>query len=163
MKEWLGGPTSPVVTLDPLWSLAVEEQVYLVWPFLILLIRRRWLTALLLGIALFSLGWRFLTRLNATGGAFGLVGFPANLESFAVGAIVALFVRDRSEFLRAWAPPVASASCCFVIGMWAGQRHFKYWDAPVQMLTIGITGLNLFFAATIGMSAASQESTIIPQ
>jgi peptidoglycan/LPS O-acetylase OafA/YrhL len=53
------------------------------------------------------------------------------------------------------------ASGSFILGIWAGQRHFNFWEAPVQMLTVGTTGLILFFAATIGYSVTASDQTLL--
>jgi peptidoglycan/LPS O-acetylase OafA/YrhL len=161
MQEWLSGITSSIKPLDPLWSLAVEEQVYLFWPFLILLVPRRRLILTFVGMALLSFTWRFLTRLTAQSVALSYGWAPANLEAFAIGAIVALCSREHRTVLRAWSPRIAMASGCFILGLWIGQKHFTPWYAPVPMLTIGMTGMILFSASTIGVSITSKEQSLI--
>jgi peptidoglycan/LPS O-acetylase OafA/YrhL len=161
MKEWLSGGGGGVTPLDPLWSLSVEEQVYLFWPFLILLVPRRWLLTVFVGIALASAGWRFVSILNAQSIEISSGWAPANFEAFAAGAIVALFSRGHTDVLRIWAPRLAMASAFFISGMWAGQRHFNYWEGPAQMLTVGTTALIVFFAATIGLSVTSSDQSLL--
>ena len=58
--------------LQPTWSLAVEEQFYLLWaPLFALyaasLLRRRTLTQIVVGLAVASLGWRVLLWLPSAG------------------------------------------------------------------------------------------------
>lgn len=80
----------------PLWSLAVEEQFYLFWPFIIYFGPRRLLPALLpvviAAAPIFRLGWRF-----AGLGDFGAwVLPPANFDALAIGAMLALY-KERNK------------------------------------------------------------------
>jgi len=80
--------------LGHFWSLAVEEQFYLVWPAIVLLLRARWLAWLCVGLALGSIGlrfvwaeqnvyWNVLYRLTVT-----------RFDTLALGALAALAVRS---------------------------------------------------------------------
>ncbi len=72
------------------WSLAVEEQFYLGFPILLLLIARfvpTHRTVILIAIALFSFAIAFKTQASGTGFAFYLL--PARAWELFVGAILA--------------------------------------------------------------------------
>jgi peptidoglycan/LPS O-acetylase OafA/YrhL len=87
------------VNIDPLghtWSLAIEEQYYLVWPALILLLRGRLLTVAVIGIIAAS-----TVRIVATG-PFEYFSTVTRADAILVGAVVAL-VRPR------WHPAIAIA------------------------------------------------------
>lgn len=65
--------------LDPTWSLAVEEQYYLIWPALLLLLPRRWIGPVL--------GLLIAVNVLAGAGVFnalGLSGFAAGPLYFAI-------------------------------------------------------------------------------
>ncbi|QJX46765.1 acyltransferase [Hymenobacter taeanensis] len=80
-----------------LWTLAVDEQFYLVWPLLLGLVgqRRNWLLAIgALGLA-FRIGWSaYVTP------GFILVLLPSSLDLFAAGTLLRLF--EKSPSLARW-------------------------------------------------------------
>jgi len=78
------------------WSLAVEEQFYILFPWLLLLIAKRWrLAPPVLGLALLSLvACVVMTRLDASA-AFFL--FPFRAWELLTGAILALGVLPQLE------------------------------------------------------------------
>ena len=101
----------------PLWSLSVEEQFYLAWPFVVRHLRRRQLAILsvLLIFAIPALRY-FLQFAPAT---FNDIRFKtwAVADFFAAGALLALFVRREPPFHRVlmWASLLCAAGGTAVV------------------------------------------------
>ena len=89
-----------ILGLPHLWSLAVEEQFYLFWPFLVLLLSRRQLTALCVGALLLTPLIRLALRLDGlpVGAAYEFT--VARWDALAGGALVAILLTTDSG--RAW-------------------------------------------------------------
>jgi len=86
--------------IGPLWSLSLEEQFYLLWPFVIFFtppqVRRAVLIAIVLaGPGLRLLGASYLARPGATVLFDSSVALdtltPSQIDAFATGALVALY------------------------------------------------------------------------
>ncbi len=84
---------SVVTSVSHLWSLSVEEQFYLFWPLVILLVPSRRLTRVCVAILVISP----ILRLAAS--AAGLSGWaiytltPFRLDGFACGALLAVYLK----------------------------------------------------------------------
>jgi peptidoglycan/LPS O-acetylase OafA/YrhL len=74
--------------MGPLWSLAVEEQFYLIWPFLVMFLPKRALAITTLVILIAEPVVRLLYP-----GPLDLPWF--RVDGLAMGALIALFVRSR--------------------------------------------------------------------
>ncbi|MEI4470757.1 acyltransferase family protein [Frigidibacter sp. MR17.24] len=92
-----------------LWSLSVEQQFYLVWPWVIALVPRRWLP----GAVLLAIGGAlaFRSAWSSAGlGPFGIWVLPmAHLDSLGLGALVAVALR-RGVPHRVLVPALLAAS-----------------------------------------------------
>ncbi|MBY0476806.1 MAG: acyltransferase [Chitinophagaceae bacterium] len=73
--------------LSPFWSLSVEEQFYLIWPFVILLAGQKKLPYLFCLIAASSVLFRFFIATDVT--QIGRILMPGSLDSFCVGGLIA--------------------------------------------------------------------------
>ncbi len=78
-----------------LWSVAVEEQFYLVWPLVVRLCTRRFVTALALLLLVVEPVLRYLsaTGVLPLGAPEGMTWLIA--DKLAIGAMLALFLRSR--------------------------------------------------------------------
>jgi peptidoglycan/LPS O-acetylase OafA/YrhL len=85
--EWCLG------ALDHFWSLAIEEQFYLLWPFIILWLRRRPAMLLCAGLMIAAAVGRFLWIIEGGNEAARYVLTPFRIDALAAGAWIALYLR----------------------------------------------------------------------
>jgi peptidoglycan/LPS O-acetylase OafA/YrhL len=141
--------------LDHLWSLAIEEQFYLVWPAIVWLTPRRKLTWVCAGIAAGALAVRCWLGAGDMNPDILYRLTPARLDSLAVGAFLAVAVRDFPAAINRWIRRlVGPAVITFLVA--ARLSPNPLWaDRPMQML--GASALALLCGCVVH-SAATAES-----
>ena len=133
------------------WTLSVEEQFYVFWPLLVLLLFRRHL--LRVAAALVVVGLAFRTCLccaGCTGPAMGLLLF-GSLDHFGLGAIIAYLAHRRLAQARnrfQWLGMVLGLSA--TVGLLAAGDRL-----PIQAgLVLLPTATAFAFAGIVGRAAA---------
>ncbi len=114
--EGLRGFNAVSLPLQHFWSLAVEEQFYLVWPILVLTLARRRLMVLCGGLMALGLVLRaVLYAIHLPSAAYTLIFCRA--DSLAIGALVALSARDPRDWktLVKWARYLTFPALCAVV------------------------------------------------
>jgi len=118
-QTWFGA-------VDHLWSLAVEEQFYLFFPFLVLFTPARYLPHLLGGLVALAVLVRLYLFLTGAAWMVQFVLMPTCLDAFGLGGVLAwLLVRHRDRFAAI-----------------AG-------NAGLLALSLGLYGLDLYFLKTL--------------
>lgn len=115
---WLGyWPSS----ISHFWSLAVQEQFYLLWPLLVLTLPRRWFLPTMAAFILFGLIFRFCCIAGEASTLLRWVTIFGCIDSFAVGAFIAYLQRarllERMRFLSPtllFAMPLVAFACFFM-------------------------------------------------
>ncbi len=134
-------------TISHFWSLAVEEQFYLVWPLLAYLLSSRALLRTCLGLMVASLTLRtVLVSHHAPFPVFyGLT--PCRIDTLAAGAIVALLLRGSTprEFLVASARKVLVAMTAVLAILFVWRHGLHNHDAVVG--TLGYTVVALTYSS----------------
>jgi peptidoglycan/LPS O-acetylase OafA/YrhL len=146
--------------LTPLWSLAVEEQVYLFWPALIAWMPRKWLGPCLMAMIPAAIAWRCAALLGWMPLEAASRLTPGCLDAFASGAIVALAMRKGDpRTIRTRAGWAAGLSGLILAGIAIRLGHFHMWDGAVPILGVGLTALSALFASIIARSVTSTTSS----
>lgn len=89
-QTWLGA-------IDHLWSLAVEEQYYVFFPFLLLFTPRRLLLPMLAALIVLSVALRLILFVTHAPWMAQFVLMPTCLDAFGLGGVLAWLILFRRE------------------------------------------------------------------
>lgn len=139
------GPQSLGVT----WSLAVEEQFYLIWPLFVRALGLRALKRVCLAAVVAALGVRRIMYFSAHAPLAAYVLMPARIDAIAAGSLVAMLHLEGG--LSAWR---ALGWPCLGLGamIMAGCARMDHGFGNLKManLTAGLAALTMIFATILG-------------
>lgn len=133
-SSWMFGPLGGGwIVLSHMWSLAVEEQFYLVWPAVLYLTPHRWRPAMAGAVFAGALLLRlcFLAKGN---GLAAYMLMPCRMDALAAGALAAILLRRDGGFERLlrWARPAVWGAGAVLAGYWLWHGDLWYHDPRVQ-------------------------------
>jgi peptidoglycan/LPS O-acetylase OafA/YrhL len=139
--------------LGHFWSLAVEEQFYLIWPFLLAWTRGSNVSTrrMCLSIWALSLVFRVLVYLAGMRNAWAIGFLAARAGELAMGAYLALAVRDEGvkRFVLGSARFVFPVALLAIIGIAIWDKGTDFDSIP--MVTLGIAVNAVLFASLIAL------------
>ena len=122
----------------PFWSLAVEEQFYMLWPWVILLAPDRWLWRMLVGSVILAPLVR-VGVMGATGnGLVAQVTLLGCLDSLAMGALLASIVRKAEARALLESPFGRKAFATVGLSALMTSVALHNWLGEDSLLTIGL-------------------------
>jgi peptidoglycan/LPS O-acetylase OafA/YrhL len=132
------------------WSLAVEEQFYIVWPVLVWFLPERLLRRLCLIGLPFALAGR-LTLVHRYGSDFGVMNLTTSrIDGLLIGCYLAFQLR-RGTIQPAWCVSTFAAGATLIA--YIAVFHAGELSATgVYMHTFGVTGFALISGAFVGLS-----------
>jgi len=132
------------------WSLAIEEQFYLLWPLAVWLLaaNRRLFLTFSLTTAAVSLGSRMVASLLGASSIATTVLTPFQLDSLAIGAFIAIYVRhpDGAARARRIILPMTMAGVGLLL-LQFGVHHLAGYGNSVEPLRSG--AFRLLLAAVL--------------
>jgi peptidoglycan/LPS O-acetylase OafA/YrhL len=107
----------PQAALGHTWSLAMEEQFYLVWPFFLLLITGRGSIAWVIGLMVVVLTWRIYLVVCGANPVRTYNGFDTHADVLLIGCLVALVpICDRRlDLIRSTAAVPIAIMAAFLL------------------------------------------------
>ena len=146
-----------------LWSLSVEEQFYLLWPFVVFALGRRGL----MGLCVVLVATAFLFRYALTAGfaedffqinAPGVL-MPARMDTLALGAFIALALRGGElARLRRFAPAVVLISVATLAIIFSRNDGLSTFSIEVERY--GYSAYAFLYAAILVIVLSSAGSTL---
>ncbi|MBS0191725.1 MAG: acyltransferase [Phycisphaerales bacterium] len=146
--------------LDISWSLAIEEQFYLVWPAVVLCFSRRTLMKICVGAAVAAVATRCGMVWSGASAIAVHVLTPCRLDALAVGAFLALAVRGPgglAPLVRLARPlsVVLGAVLLCDLGYRAISRTGRAGEEGLfsanlpELQTVGLSVIAIFFGAVL--------------
>lgn len=142
-----------------LWSLSVQEQFYLLWPFVILVTPRKFLPWLLLALFVEAFVFRaFIMGVHASD-FYRWVMLPGVIDSFALGALVACFRKSGRPlpFTQGWKSAVIALAA---LGCYVLARYVRFGLISGPGSAVIETLENLFFAWLLLRTAAGWRGVV---
>lgn len=164
-------PYLGIFNINHFWSLQVEEQFYLIWPFIVFRVRR---PAALVRISLLICGLIFLLRVFFVLMA-GKPGFTnpymtysptfSCADNILFGCCLAAVVRTQwRQKILSWAPYLLTACVSVLLTYGVINRGLDFMPAPAKphpifMPTLGFTLLGIGSTALIAMALGRGSKT----
>ena len=144
------GQLHDMIFLGPLWSLAIEEQFYLIWPLCVWRLSTRDLVKLCIAGILLAAGFRYaLTyRASTTLAYVAYMNTFARMDGLLAGALCAIVVRSRMPIAQLRFLIVGLAAPCLSgIAMLLYTGHIAWNDREV--LVLGHLALSIAFGCLV--------------
>ncbi|WP_316833073.1 acyltransferase [Pedobacter aquatilis] len=130
--------------LSHFWSLAIEEQFYIFWPFIIKRFSKNKIISFIIVFIIFAVLLRiyFFTHDN--------IGYYVNtfsrFDALCIGSLLAILIRDKKEILERFALYIMFISGLFIVfhAIFSGP-HFSH----LLMASFGFTLVSLFWASIL--------------
>lgn len=147
----------PSIPLSPTWSLAVEEQYYMIWAPVVFLLGTKSLRNILLGMIVFSLCFR-VTSFYAGGPNDFVHNFTlCRLEPLAAGGLAALWLRSEKCTPVKWA---RGGMMALTIGLAGIALALVDWGPAVPVYTYPFLASTFAGILALALTADPEKSFV---
>lgn len=133
-----------------LWSLAVEEQYYIIWPVIVFFFNPKSLIKLLLIVIPLSFFLRCFFVFKGYNQFFIWSFTPIRLEAIAIGSLVAIIYVHKASFVHKVLVHINNLIIIFSTIIILALLYNKglYWNTP-SVQTLGILFIDIFFGLLV--------------
>lgn len=153
------------ISLIHLWSLAVEVQFYLAWPFVIRFFYKKGnlLTWVIAGLIVFAIVFRlFAGNVIPMASIYRYVLLPSRIDSFAAGALLYLVLQSNAARLKQVLLWVAIAGAALMVFLYAVLQIPMHLNQPFTS-RFAYTPVDITWAALLGYGLLSAKSNLVQQ
>jgi peptidoglycan/LPS O-acetylase OafA/YrhL len=149
LQNWLAFfKLEPTPILGHFWSLAVEEQFYLLWPALVFVaVRRRFEGALCVAAVVVAVVVRIALVKAGERAAYDFTF--ARLDALALGAGVAVLYRRLGSLDRLRTSALVTAAVCVAAVAFVAWKREGFYGRDRVVLSYGLLPLATLFAASL--------------
>lgn len=146
------------------WSLAIEEQFYLILPFLIKLMSYSRLPIIIISLIIFAPLFRIILLLLLPTGAYaGFVLLPSRMDALFLGVLGAWMLRQKNILHllnKRWLVYAATLIFGSIIPLLIYLYNKPGPTASLLTITIGLTFLAAFFLCLILLGVTGNDSIV---
>jgi peptidoglycan/LPS O-acetylase OafA/YrhL len=148
-----------ILSIRHFWSLAVEEQYYLVWPLVVLLCSRHRLVQCCVLMIVAALAFRTVGVMTGTEPRALYALTHMRMDDLAMGSLLAILIRAPGgvERLMPWVRPAIATGALFMVATIAVTGEFSAFRPVMQ--SIGYSVIMVGAAGLVILAATSNRST----
>ena len=153
------------ISIIHLWSLAVEVQFYLAWPFVIRFFYKKGnqLTWVVVGLIVFAIVFRlFADKFISMTPLYRYVLLPGRIDAFAAGALLYLLIQSNANRLKQILFWIAITGMALIVLLYVVLHIPMHFTEPFTS-RLGFTLIDVTLAAVIGYGLLATKSSLVQQ
>ncbi len=150
--------------LDHTWSLAIEEQFYILWPLIVYMLDVKKLKIVTILLYILALVTRSILLFSTDNLNLQFMLLPTQVDALAAGAFLAIIVRERNNRhqLSTWSLGILIISGISLIALVLRTGYASYWSttgwANTRSNLVLFSLMAVFFASLISTSIFSSSA-----